>query len=91
MKEYVELVDRIRMLFARIGVRAVDVEKAAFVLMKEPKGDVQEVETDEVEQASVETILTAKPKQSLDGMNKRKVSNKEGMDVPVRRSKRGKT
>ncbi len=86
LKEYRELNDRAQALAKRLGVRAVDVERVAFVLMRQqpPPGDVS---TGTVKPPTGSPAERAGGKQPV----KRKTSGDDPVaEVPVRRSKRGK-
>jgi hypothetical protein len=93
LKEYSQLNEKAKMLCRRLGVKAVDVERAAFVLMKEgprpgpvDQGSEQKTKTELEDQVGGEKKMTAKTK------TKRKAEDpKEEMNAaPPRRSKRGK-
>ncbi len=88
LKEYRELNERAQALAKRLGVRAVDIERVAFVLMRqESQGDV-----------STGTAKAAKPPTGPPAERtgrkqpaKRKASGGDPVaEGPVRRSKRGK-
>jgi len=85
-KEYGELNKRALSLTKRLGVKAVDIERVAFVLMRQPR-----------DEKTVSAGVTKPPTgSSADGTGKkppakRKASGDGPADaVPVRRSKRGK-
>ncbi|KAH6853610.1 hypothetical protein B0I37DRAFT_387983 [Chaetomium sp. MPI-CAGE-AT-0009] len=81
-KEYTELNKRAQALAKRLGVKAVDIERVAFVVMTEPK-----VENTSPTSVSKPPTGSAAEKQPA----KRKASGDVPADaVPVRRSKRGK-
>jgi hypothetical protein len=88
LKEYRELNERAQALAKRLGVRAVDVERVAFVLMRrEPPGDAAASTAKPPTGPPAErTGKTQAPKPA-----KRKASGGDPVtEPPVRRSKRGK-
>ena len=82
-KEYTELNKRTQALAKRLGVKAVDIERVAFVLMRGPK-----------DENTGSTSVSKPPPTGLVAEKqpaKRKASGDVSADaVPVRRSKRGK-
>jgi hypothetical protein len=83
-KEYTELNKRAQALAKRLGVKAVDIERVAFVLMRRPKDE---------NTGSTSVSKPAQPTGSVAEKQpaKRKASGDVSADaVPVRRSKRGK-
>lgn len=92
-KEYAQLNEKAKMLCGRLGVKAVDVERAAFVLMKEgpwpgsaDQGSERKTKTELENQVGGEEKATARTK------TKRKAEDPmdETKAAPPRRSKRGK-
>lgn len=84
LKEYKELNDRAQALAERLGVKAVEIERVAFVVMREsPAGMPAKTAKPPTESPAESTgkKQPAKRKSSGDG---------PAAEVPVRRSKRGK-
>jgi hypothetical protein len=85
LKEYTELNKRAQALAKRLGVKAVDIERVAFVLMRQPN--------DENTVSSVSKPPTGSP---ADGTGKRQPAKRKPSgdvpadETPIRRSKRGK-
>ncbi|KAL2271066.1 hypothetical protein VTJ83DRAFT_437 [Remersonia thermophila] len=96
-KEYADLNARARKLAQRLGVRAVDVERVAFVLMRQPEGDADKTVRKPSEESRVPSAKEApaqKPPAKIDTGSKQEKRKASG-DGPaagsaVRRSKRGK-
>jgi len=94
-KEYAALNEKARALSERLGVKAVDIERVAFVLMKEGAGAGVEVSEEKVKvesKAPVKPSVKASVKPPAKAPGKRKVAD-ESSDAnapPPRRSKRGK-
>lgn len=84
LKEYAELNERAHALASRLGVKAVDVERVAFVLVRQ---------TSENGAPSTEKLPTVSP---VDDAGKKKPAKRKtsgdptGTEAPPRRSKRGK-
>lgn len=96
LKEYIALQERAQSLMKRLGVKAVDVERVAFVLMREQNGGIPKTAEEKNEE---QDDKPEKPKKSSTPTSenarkqpaKRKVSAEEGEINPnLRRSKRGK-
>jgi hypothetical protein len=79
-KEYAELNARAKALAKRLGVKAVDIERVAFVMMKQPAASTPSTGSPAVVAGNVKK-QPAKRKASSDA---------SPIEPPVRRSKRGK-
>ncbi|KAL2184369.1 DUF1479-domain-containing protein [Thermothelomyces heterothallicus CBS 203.75] len=84
-QEYIELDKQAQSLIKRLGVKAVDVERVAFVLMRQPKG----------ERAASASEVKSPTGSPTNGMDKKRPAKRKALgDVPaddaapVRRSKR---
>ncbi|KAI1392879.1 uncharacterized protein F4822DRAFT_426082 [Hypoxylon trugodes] len=89
VKEYQELTAATQTLFKRLGVNAVDVEKVAYVLMKEGDSEITPVDgktasTSDTNPAQVDS--TKKSTKRKDTIS----ADDADSNAPVRRSKRGK-
>ncbi|KAL1842538.1 hypothetical protein VTJ49DRAFT_5014 [Mycothermus thermophilus] len=92
-KEYADLNARARKLAKRLGVRAVDVERVAFVLMRQPEGGDDKAVRKPSEEPPAKEAPAQKPpaKINTSKQEKRKASGDgPAAGSPVRRSKRGK-
>ncbi|KAK1595722.1 uncharacterized protein LY79DRAFT_667702 [Colletotrichum navitas] len=86
MKEYEHLNSQAGKLLKRLGVGAMEVEKVAYVLLKQ-EGSIPKP-TPDLASTSVKT--TSKPNQSASVKKRKSVEDSMEDKVPVRRSKRGK-
>lgn len=83
-KEYIALTENAQVVAKRLGVRAVDVERVAFVLMRQ-QSDGEGLTT------GAETKVAISAKDAKPAAAKRKISDeKADTKTPTRRSKRGK-
>lgn len=90
VKEYEELNERARALTKRLGVKAVDVERVAFALMRQSSEDGG-ASTDKPPTTSRPDDTGKKKQQQQQQPAKRKApGDNAGVAVPLRRSKRGK-
>jgi hypothetical protein len=91
-KEYAALNEKSKVLAERLGVRAVDIERVAFVLMKEGAGPVSQGREEKKAKAEVKAPTKAESKPPAKTQAKRKAAD-DSSDIkapPTRRSKRGK-
>lgn len=87
-KEYQDLNERARRLAARLDVKAVDIERVAYVLINEGDAGVRTAGRAKVDDAS-KPSSSAQPKKQT--TKRKQSSDLVGEDAaPVRRSKRGK-
>ncbi|KAK2046917.1 hypothetical protein LZ31DRAFT_180469 [Colletotrichum somersetense] len=87
MEEYEALNSQARKLLKRLGVGAMEVEKVAYVLLKQEVSITTPVPDDS---APSPIKTTSKPKQSVQAKRRKSVEDSIEDMVPVRRSKRGK-
>ena len=92
VKEYKMLCERAQKLARRLGATAVDVERVAFVLMRQAPGASPLAEAQENKTPTAKVPTPTKPVAKVPPTTKRKVVDGEGEmnPPPLRRSKRGK-
>ncbi|KAI0149749.1 hypothetical protein F4776DRAFT_177049 [Hypoxylon sp. NC0597] len=87
-KEYQELSTAAKALVERLGVDAVDVEKVAYVLMKEAPSETISINGKATATSDTKPAQVASSKKST--KRKKNISEDKADIIPVRRSKRGK-
>ena len=87
VKEYSSLCESSRLLSQRLGVKAIDIERVAFVLMRQESGDVAAASATLDPEPSVSSVAKVSPPKT-----KRKTIDDDTKEPehPVRRSKRTK-
>lgn len=91
-KEYRDLTERARSLCKRLKVRAVDVEKVAFVLLREQDGEVPEGKSEQSRALSPPKVKRAEikhvPAKKRKALSAENPDASESKPAPERRSKR---